>query len=601
MIEITDKARCCGCNACGDACPVGAISFKADQEGFLYPVVDKSGCIGCGLCEKICPVINSGKIKSSEGYPKCYAANHKNLEIRFDSTSGGVFSALAEEVYRNKGFVGGAVYNDDFSARHFISDDKADLKRIRSSKYLQSDARGFYKQVKECCETGRTVLVCGTPCQISALKLFLRKDYDNLVMVDFICHSVASPKAHRRYFDYLEEVFGSKAVYFKAKNKELGWRALTKKTIFANGKSHYGVRGKDCYSRAYHSGMIDRPSCYDCKFKGASRDADITLADFWGADKFAKELDDNIGTSAVIVHSDKGDALFAAAAKRIIKKNIAIADIEQGNPSLTTVAKMPKYDRDQLFKDLEAMRFDELADKYFPVLESTRRFKTVRTIRQIARQVISETRLDPVALWQFFRLNFLHPAIKTEWRNNALIYPTANCVFDIAKTAKIEVKGPVRFGVKRIRGSKLETRLLVDPKGHLEFSGSIRIGYGSDIEVFSGAHLTFGSNCGGNVSLTLICGNRISIGSNTFWGREVSIRDTNGGHVIAMQGFKNTNPVMIGDFVWLCSECKIMAGVKIGEGTVVGSNSVVITPLPARVLATGHPAQIIATDIAWKH
>lgn len=603
MIEIKDKSLCCGCNACGDVCPANAIRFEADEEGFLYPDVDKTICTGCGMCDKVCPVqaaSNRKQIDPSEAI-SCFAVNHKNLEIRFDSTSGGMFSALAEEIYRKKGFVGGAIYNEDFSARHFISDDKADLARIRSSKYLQSDAQGFYRNVKDCCETGRPVLVCGTPCQISAMKLYLGKDYPNLTTVDFICHSVASPKAHRKYFDYLEEVFGSKAVYFKAKNKELGWRSLTKKTIFANGKSHYGVRGKDCYSRAYHSGMIDRPSCYSCKFKGIARDSDITLADFWGAEKYAKELDDNIGTSAVILHSDKGKSLFLSSSKRIIKKEVSIEDIAAGNRPLTAVAAIPNYDRVQFFKDMDDLRFDELSDKYFPVAAPSRRHPVLGTIYRIARQVINETNCNPRAIWQFVKLNFLHPAVHTDWRSNALIYPGANCVFDIDKTANVIVKGPVRFGVKRIKGSRLESRLLVDPKGTLEFLGQARFGYGSDVEVFRNAHLTFGADCGGNVALTVICGEKISIGSHTFWGREVSIRDTNGGHVIAMQGFKNTNPVIIGDFVWLCSECKIMTGVKIGDGTVVGSNSVVITPLPARVLVTGHPAQIIATDIAWKH
>lgn len=601
MIEIKDKPSCCGCNACGDVCPSKAVSFKADLEGFLYPDVDKSKCTGCGLCESVCPIISNSVPESNGSEPKCYAANHKNLEVRFDSTSGGMFSALAEEIYRQKGFVGGSTYNEDFSARQFISDEKTDLKRIRSSKYLQSDAQGFYCRVRECCETGRPVLVCGTPCQIYALKLFLNKDYENLFLVDFICHSVASPKAHRKYFDYLEERFGSKAVYFKAKNKELGWRALTKKTIFANGKSYYGVKGQDYYSRAYHSGMIDRPSCYECKFKGLVRAADMTLADCWGAEVFAKELDDNIGTSAILIHSERGMSLFKAAQKRLVFKEVSFSDIETYNHPLTHQGKTPSYDRKEFFSDLDKMRFDELGDKYFPISVPKRRCPVLRTIYRIVKQLISETNWDPVAIWHFFRLNFFHSAIHTNWRMNWLIYPAAHCVFDISHNANVTVKGPVRFGVKRIRRSRLETRLLVDSGGQLEFLGAARIGYGSDVEVFHDAHLTFGSDCGGNIALTVICGEKISIGSHTFWGREVSIRDTNGGHVVALQGFKNTNPVIIGDFVWLCSECKIMTGVKIGDGTVVGANSVVITPLPARVLATGHPAQIIATDIAWKH
>lgn len=600
MIQIQNKNDCCGCNACGDVCAHGAISFKTDNEGFWYPEVDKEKCTDCHLCEKVCPIINVKELKKNDfEEPVCFAANHKNLEIRFDSTSGGAFSAMAEEVYKKHGFVGGAIYNEDFSACHYISDSKDDLKRIRSSKYLQSDAEGFYKQVKLCCETGKPVLVCGTPCQMAALRRFLRNDYENLIIVDFICHSIASPKAHRKYFDYLEELYGSKAVYFKAKNKELGWRSLTKKTIFENGKSHYGVKGKDYYSRAYHSDMISRPSCYDCKFKGYPRMADITLADFWGGEKVAKELDDNIGTSAVLINSQKGLDFFNSSSKRLIRKKISIRDVEPSNIALKSSLKMPNYNREQFFYDLDNMRFDAFGDKYFPIKQ--KKHNTLSTIKRIVKQFKTMTQLRPVAMWQFFNLNFFHPAIHTDWRKEALIYPSPYCVFEIDKNSRVDVKGSVRFGLKRLKKSKLESRLLVEKGAHLEFQGPIRIGYGSDVEVFRNAELNFGSDSGGNIALTIICGDKIHIGSHTFWGREVSIRDTNGGHVIAQQGFKNTNPVTIGDFVWLCSECKIMAGVKVGDGTVVGSNSVVISPLPARVLVSGSPAQIIDTDISWKH
>lgn len=229
MINIQDKINCCGCNACGDICPKDAITFVTDNEGFWYPKVNLEKCIDCGLCENVCPELHINELKKNDfTTPECYAAHHKNLEIRFDSTSGGVFSAMAEEIYKKGGYVGGAIYNEDWSASHFISNKKEDLKRLRSSKYLQSNAEGFYIKVKEAVITKSPVLVCGTPCQMAALRRFLKKDYENLIIVDFICHSIASPKAHRKYFDYLEEKEGSKVVYFKAKNKELGWRNLTK-------------------------------------------------------------------------------------------------------------------------------------------------------------------------------------------------------------------------------------------------------------------------------------------------------------------------------------------------------------------------------------
>lgn len=600
MIQITNKINCCGCNTCGDICPKDAITFVTDNEGFWYPKVNLEKCINCGLCENVCPELHINELKKNDfTTPECYAAHHKNLEIRFDSTSGGVFSAMAEEIYKKGGYVGGAIYNEDWSASHFISNKKEDLKRLRSSKYLQSNAEGFYIKVKEAVITKSPVLVCGTPCQMAALRRFLKKDYENLIIVDFICHSIASPKAHRKYFDYLEEKEGSKVVYFKAKNKELGWRNLTKKSIFADGKSYYGTKGKDLYSRAYHSNMIDRPSCYHCQFKGYPRMADITLADFWGVEKVAKQLDNNTGTSAILVNSKKGADFIQKVSKRLITQEVKIEDIQPFNPALIKSAIQPNYNRDEFFKDLDEMPFDKLGNKYFPIKEPS--YKFLRTIKSIIGKVKNMTQLKPKPLWQFVYLNFFHPAIHTNWKEGHLLYPSPYCVFEIAHNANVQVHGAILCGNKKFKKSKLESRFLFDQYSKVIFKGNFRFGYGCDIEVFPHAELILGADSGGNLGLTLICGKKIQIGDHTFYGRDVSVRDHNGGHIIAQQGFKDTNPVIIGDVCWICSEVKIMPGVKIGDGTIVGSNSVVIAPLPARVLASGMPAKIIDTDISWKH
>ena len=219
MIHIAEKEKCCGCNACGDICPTRAISFKLDQEGFWYPEVDLERCVDCGQCEKVCPNLNAAALKKNDlSESVCYAAEHKNLEVVFDSTSGGLFSALAEMAYRSGGNVGGAVFNEDFSVRQYISADKKDLPRLRSSKYLQSDAEGFYKSVHSLLKGGEFVLVCGTPCQMAALRAYLGKDYDNLLIVDFICRGVNSPKVWKKYIDSFETRYGSPVVYAKAKS-----------------------------------------------------------------------------------------------------------------------------------------------------------------------------------------------------------------------------------------------------------------------------------------------------------------------------------------------------------------------------------------------
>jgi coenzyme F420-reducing hydrogenase beta subunit/acetyltransferase-like isoleucine patch superfamily enzyme len=600
MISITDKTKCCGCNACSDICGHNVITFVTDVEGFWYPEVEKEKCTDCRLCEKVCPIINIKDLKKNDfDEPKCYAAIHKNLEIRFDSTSGGLFSALAEKMYRDGGYVGGVIYNEDFSASHFISNDKNDLSKLRSSKYLQSNAEGFYSKIKSLLTKNEKVLVCGTPCQMAALRAFLSKDYENLIILDFICMGVASPKAHRKYFDFLETKFGSKVVYFKAKNKELGWRNLTKKSIFANGKSFYGIKGQDLYSRAYHSHGINRPSCYQCVFKGFPRIADISLGDYWGVEKVAKELDDDIGTSAVIINSKKGENFFESTKNKLKTKETIIDSMLKGNPALTKPVSNPKYNRDALFVDLDILGFDKIADKYFPVPKESLKQK-IKRYKKYLSCLISVTHLKPKPLWQFFKLNFFIRSIKTDWKKGHLIYPSPYCVFQIDKGASLILNAPIRFGLKKFKKSKLESRLLIEKGGKMVVNGDIRFGYGCDIEVFKNAELIFGGG-GGNIGLTLICGEKIHVGANTYYGRDVNIRDTNGGHTIAQQGFKETNPVVIGDNVWLCSNCSLMPGVKVGDGAIVGAHSLIVSSIPPRSLVSGNPAKILDDNIVWKH
>ena len=250
MINIVDKKDCCGCNACYDACPKKAISLKTDIEGFWYPVVYQDKCVNCGLCNKVCPQQHSDELKKNEfEKPICFAATHKNIETRFGSTTGGLFSALAEQMYAEGGYVGGAVYREDWFVAHFISNNPEDLSRLRQSKYSQSDTRGFFIEVKKLLNDGEKVLVCGTPCQMAGLRQFLRKDYENLIIVDFICKSITSPKFYAKYLDYWERKAKSKLVSFKFKDKELGWRNLVKRFDFANGKTMYSrAKDNDLYS-----------------------------------------------------------------------------------------------------------------------------------------------------------------------------------------------------------------------------------------------------------------------------------------------------------------------------------------------------------------
>lgn len=597
MIQIVNKADCCGCNACGDACPKQAITFKTDNEGFWYPEVDMEKCIDCGLCEKVCPIINVKELKKND-LPEsiCYAAEHKNLEVVFDSTSGGLFSALADIMYKSNGYVGGAVFNEDFkSVRQFISNDKKDLPRLRSSKYLQSSLEGFYSQVRDLLKAGEKVLVCGSPCQMAALRSFLRKDYENLIIADYICRGINSPKVWGKYIDSFEERYGHKVVYAKAKSKEYGWRNLTQKVILDDGMAYYETREQSNFTKGYlQTGVYCRPSCYACKFKGYPRISDITLADFWGIEKVDTSMEKNLGTSLVMINSRKGESFFEIVKNRINYVQVPFNSIEAGNRSLNLSVDPPKVDRNKFFEDLDRMSFLQLSEKYITNHKS--KLELIKAPLRYLRAIIINTRLHPKPLYQFFKYNTLREIFKGN-----VIIPTPYTVIELHKGGRIFKKGITIIGSKKFGKSKLETRILVDRNATLNFQGSTSIGYGADIEVFKNATLTFAGGGASNIGATIICGERIEIGKNTMLGRHITIRDNNGSHYMNRQGYKNTRPVIIGDKVWLTEQCTVMPGVKIGDGAIIGALSLVIRNVPAHCLASGHPAEVIDEDILWKY
>lgn len=602
MIEIENKTDCCGCQACGDICHADAISFHSDHEGFWYPEVDRNKCTDCHLCEKICPVLNIDALKyRNKSAPKVFGGYNKDIVIRFDSTSGGVFSLLAQAMYKQKGYVSGAIYTDEFKVLNFISDDKKDLKRLRSSKYVQSNADGLYRRIKSLLESGEKVLACGSPCQMAALRGFLRKDYDNLIIVDFLCRATNSPKVFEKYKESLEARYGSKIVAIKDKNKDHGWHSLARKITFENGQVYYGEGHEDDYRRGYHANVFERPSCYECKFKGIPRISDITLGDFWGIGSVDPSLEQNLGTSLVMINSEKGEKYFDIIRDKLVIKEFSLDDIVPGNRTAIMGGKLPYpagIDRNEFFKALDEMPFDKCAAKFFPyVSEETITLKRkIRTILGIVRRNMK----NPMQLFRIFYWNYCHKAIHSNLPEGKYVNVLSHCAMDIAKTADVEIGGLVSLNQKRTRGSKGEFRLLVEDGAALTFGkGHSCFKYDSDIQVFKGAQLLIG-RCSTNIGLKIVCAEKIVIGNDVHIGRDVWIRDNNGGHYVIIKGYKDKAPVIIGDNVWICSNVSITKGVTIGEGAIISSNSVVTTNIPAHCIASGNPAQVIAENVYWR-
>lgn len=604
MIEIKRKEECCGCNACGDICPKEAISFSVDNEGFWYPQIDNNKCINCGLCDKVCPIETECKSRKNNIIaPKCYAAEHKSIEVVFNSTTAGMFSALAEGMYSQKGYVGGAVHNEDFSVSHFISNDRSDLQQLRRSKDLQSNAEGFYKKVKKLLDDGEKVLVCGVPCQIAALLNFMGKDYDNLITVDLICAGVNSPKVWRKYLDYIEEKNGSKIVSTENKSKEYGWDKLTQKFVFENGEEYFDTDKTSLFIHGYIvSHLYCRPSCYECNFKGFPRMADITIGDFWGITKHTKNHNSNMGTNLVLINSKKGQAYFDKIKKRVNAEEEPLEWALSGNPALINSISKLSDKRAEFFNDMDDFSFDELIKKYEPFSKSKVKamLKMIKGGLKFCKYIARITRLQPKSVYQTIK----YSGIKNLIHHKGIICGT-NCHISVAKTAKLKVNGLLTIGRKdKFPKSKLETRIFLGENSALNILGEFKVDADCEIVVFNGAQLTIhGSRLSisdANAGLRIICGEKIEIKSDVGIGRNVVIRDTNGEHYMNTTGYRPTRPVIIGEKAWLCESCTIMPGVKIGRGGIVGAHSMVTRSVPSHALVSGTPAVVVQENVLWK-
>ena len=363
MVEIRSKQDCCGCRACYNICPHNAISMREDEEGFIYPIIDKEKCVHCGLCQKICPVINA---KSNENHSKIetIAAYTKNVKARMCSSSGGIFFELAQKILETKGVVIGAGYDENFNVIHKIIFHKEDLEELQGSKYVQSDTKDTYKETKKLLEDGKRVLYVGTPCQIAGLKAYLKRDYEELYTCDLVCHGVPSPKVWEKYLDENKKKEKIKECYFR--NKDKGWNVFSLKIIYENDKYDRKTLDKDKFLQLFLRNYSLRPSCYHCQFSKFPRVADISLGDFWRVENKYTEFKDDKGTSLILINSEKGKQMF-----NWIKDNLYYrqdCDLEYAikcNPCICGSVNEP-IEREQFFKDLDSMTFEELSKKYLP-------------------------------------------------------------------------------------------------------------------------------------------------------------------------------------------------------------------------------------------
>lgn len=369
MPNLVDKDHCCGCAACINKCMQNAIKMDPDYTGFLYPIIDKSKCIECGLCEKSCPGL-SPKRREEGPEPKSFVVQHNDNSIRYQSTSGGAFTAIASAVLKKNGVVFGAAMGDDFVVRHIFVDSVGDLEKFRNSKYVQSEIGDCYKKASVFLKQGIWVCFSGTPCQINGLLSFLGMDYPHLITVDVSCRSVPSPLVFQKYVSYKKKNNeNANLVTFRDKKRgysfcTLAWYSnIDKKkvgdSVYRNGSE------ADEWLRLFLKGFCNRLSCNDCHYQEMNRVSDFTLWDCWDITKVAPEWDDNKGTTNMVVWSEKGLALLKEMSDDIRYREYPLIHAKRG--IVRNMIIKPVYDRDQFYYDANEMEDTAFFRKYVPI------------------------------------------------------------------------------------------------------------------------------------------------------------------------------------------------------------------------------------------
>lgn len=335
-ISILGK-DCCGCTACEQICPKNCISFKENNEGFMYPVVEQAVCVNCGACTKHCPVLNP---TPTENIPTVYAAKYRDDKTTAESTSGGIFIPIAKNTLEKGGIVYGCAYDENLIARHIAVEDEKELFRLQGSKYVQSDISGIYSRIKADLESDRYVLFSGTGCQVAGLRSFLGREYEKLITVDIVCHGVPSPRLFARYIDYLGKKLGEpvKSYNFRSKKRH-GWGLFYELEWGKKSKSGSGF--DDPYYNAFLNCKTYREGCYSCRFANCNRQGDITLADFWGIEYINPKFYSKNGVSLVLVNTEKGKRLWKSLDNCIDSADSTLEKAVKMNKNLSAPSSRP--------------------------------------------------------------------------------------------------------------------------------------------------------------------------------------------------------------------------------------------------------------------
>ncbi len=408
MITICSEELCTGCMACLNACSHNAISMKSNIEGFLHPEINSSKCVDCGACIKVCPVC----FPCLKQKPiNVYSGWSKDEKIRINSSSGGAFSELARVVLNNNGVVFGVKMDKNQKAVHGYIESFEDIKVLQGSKYVQSNVGCVFKQVREFLNKNRLVLFSGTPCQVAGLKKYLRKEYENLVTVDLICHGVPSPLVFEKYKSWIMKKYNLEEITnIQFRNKRKSWifycmnirgRIMGSISTF----SYLGGYYDDPWIRGFLREYFLRPCCHNCLYTTIDRVSDVTIADWWGYKPLKGESMDyeHKGVSLLFLNLDKSRKIIELMANNFVFRERTVDEALQTNPSLYRSYPASKQ-RTSFWEDYHHLSFSEIVRIYLK--------KEFPSFDRLIKMQLPPSSFRGIILWIYYKCKILKNKIK---------------------------------------------------------------------------------------------------------------------------------------------------------------------------------------------